>query len=123
MDKKFKVLVVDDSAVMRKGIIEILDPHITADFLEAGNGNDAIDTFKIEKPDLVTLDINMPLCDGMKALKAIIDMDKNAKVVMLTTESEKEKIVEAVSLGARNYIVKPIDKEKAIEKIKNVLEI
>lgn len=123
MKEKYKVLVVDDSSVIRKGIIELLNPHIPADFLEAGDGKDAVEKYKNEKPDLVTLDINMPVSDGMEALKSIIDMDRSAKVVMLTTEGEKSKVIEAVSMGAKNYIVKPMDREKALEKIKNVLEI
>mgnify|MGYP003565708737 CR=1 FL=1 len=123
MENKFKILVVDDSSVMRKGIIEILNTHIQADFIEARDGNDALEQYKAEQPDLVTLDINMPVCDGMTTLGNIMAFDRNAKIIMLTTEAEKDKIIKAVEMGAKSYIVKPINKDKAIEKIKNVLEL
>ena len=121
MDKKLKILVVDDSSVMRKGIIELLNGGIPAEYVEAVDGNEAVNLYKKEKPDLVTMDINMPECDGMEALTSIMNIDKGAKIVMLTTEAEKEKIIEAVSIGAKSYIIKPINKERAIEKIRNVL--
>lgn len=116
-----KILVVDDSSAMRKGIIQLLKEEVDAEFLEAADGNEGVQSFKDNKPDLVTMDVNMPNKDGMAALEEILDIDPSAKVIMLTTESEKSKIVDAVSLGAKSYIVKPIDKEKAVKKILNAL--
>ena len=120
---QYQILVVDDSPVMRKGIINLLQEHIQADFLEANDGQAAVDMYKEAQPDLVTMDVNMPGMDGMEALKKILGFDQKAKVVMLTTEAEKQKIIEAVSMGAKSYIVKPMDRDKALQKIKNTLEL
>ncbi len=121
--KKYKVLVVDDSSVIREVVIDILKEEISLEYVEAADGNEAVARYKEYKPDLVTMDINMPNLDGIGALKQIIDFDRKAKVVMLTTESEKQKIVESISHGAKNYITKPIDKDIAIAKLKIALDI
>lgn len=119
---KQKILVVDDSPVMRKGIIDLLSEKFSVEFLEAGDGREAVRMYKECKPDLVTLDVNMPEMDGMQALEEIIRIDPEARIIMLTTEAEKQKIIEAVSLGAKSYIVKPIDREKAQVKVANALK-
>jgi two-component system chemotaxis response regulator CheY len=122
MDTKiFKVLVVDDSAVMRELIVSLLKETFPVECREAEDGARGVELYKEFKPDLVTLDINMPVLDGIGALKQIMEFDGSAKVVMLTTEVEKQKIVESVSIGAKSYIVKPIEKENAIAKIKIAL--
>jgi len=121
--KTFKVLVVDDSEVMRKAIINLMEEEFSFEYEEAKDGIEAMEHYKSYKPDLVTLDINMPKQDGIETLKQIMGFDNNAKVVMLTTEAEKAKIVESVSLGAKSYIVKPMDKVKAIAKLKMALNI
>ncbi len=121
--KTFKILVVDDSEVMRKAIINLMEEELSFEYEEAKDGIEAMEHYKSYKPDLVTLDINMPKQDGIETLKQIMDFDNNAKVVMLTTEAEKAKIVESVSLGAKSYIVKPMDKVKAIAKLKMALDI
>jgi two-component system, chemotaxis family, chemotaxis protein CheY len=120
---KYKILIVDDSSVMRQGIMGIINEHLNVEFKEAGDGEQAIEQYKDYQPDLVTLDINMPKMDGIEALINILDFDSSAKVIMLTTESDKSKIIEAVSRGAKSYIVKPIDKDKAIMKIKSALSL
>ncbi len=121
--KTYKVLVVDDSEVMRKAIINLIGEELSFNYAEANDGIEAMEQYKSYKPDLVTLDINMPNQDGIETLKQIMDFDNNAKVVMLTTEAEKAKIVQSVSLGAKSYIVKPMDKIKAIAKLKMALNI
>lgn len=120
---KRKILIVDDSAVMRKGIIELIKGITDAEFTEAVDGEDGLQKYKDIKPDLVTMDINMPNMNGIASLKAIIDFDVGAKVIMLTTETDKSKIIEAVSLGAKSYIIKPIDKAKSLQKIKTVIDL
>lgn len=78
--------------------------------------------YKELEPDVVTLDINMPVMDGVEALKKILDWDKEAKVVMLTSEGQKQTVINAISLGAKGYIVKPPNKAKVCAKVKSVLE-
>ena len=90
------------------------------EIIEEENGEEAIQKMKDNMPvDLVTLDINMPVMDGMTALKKIREDDtfKNVKIVMLTSESEKTKVVEAISNGANNYVVKPFTPDILKEKL------
>jgi two-component system chemotaxis response regulator CheY len=86
---------------------------------EAGNGKEAVSQYKELKPDIVTLDINMPEMNGKEALKAILEIDPNAKVVMMTSEGKAEAL-EAVSLGAKSFVEKPATPENLIETLGGV---
>ncbi len=122
LDKPYRVLVVDDSATMRKIIGQQLKSEAYEVCGEAANGEEAFQLYKELEPDVVTLDINMPVVDGIAALKNILDYDKAAKVVMLTSEGQKQTVVESISMGAKGYIVKPPNKAKVCAKVKSVLE-
>ncbi len=109
-----KVLIVDDSATMRRILNTQLASLGASPILEAQNGEEALRMLAENMPvDTVTLDVNMPVMDGMTALKAIRNDPRfaNVKVVMVTSESEKERVVEAVASGASNYVVKPFTPE------------
>jgi two-component system chemotaxis response regulator CheY len=121
-DKSYRVLVVDDSATMRKIISQQLKSEAYEICGEAADGEQAFQMYKELEPDVVTLDINMPVVDGMVALKNILDYNKEAKVVMLTSEGQKQTVVEAISMGAKGYVVKPPNKAKVCAKVKSVLE-
>lgn len=121
-DKPYRVLVVDDSATMRKIISQQLKSELYEICGEASNGEEAFQMYKEQEPDVVTLDINMPVVDGIAALKSILDYDKEARVVMLTSEGQKQTVVESISMGAKGYIVKPPNKAKVCAKVKSVLE-
>ena len=118
------ILVVDDIKIMRftiKTILEELGHKVIA---EAENGYDAIEKYKMFKPDIVTMDITMPsknnIIDGIEAFLEIKKIDKDANVVMLTSHGENKLVMKAISKGAKGYILKPITKEKVkitLEKI------
>lgn len=110
------VLIVDDLTIMRqtiKGHITKLGYKVVG---EASNGDDAIKLYKSIKPDVVTLDITMPafngIMDGIDALKHIRQYDSEAKVIMVTSHGEQKLIMDAISLGAKGYILKPVTYEK-----------
>jgi len=116
------ILVVDDIKIMRftiKIILEELGHKVIA---EAENGYDAIEKYKMFKPDIVTMDITMPsknnIIDGIEAFLEIKKIDKDANVVMLTSHGENKLVMKAISKGAKGYILKPITKEK----VKTTLE-
>ena len=87
---------------------------------EAKNGDEAIDMYSRLKPHMITMDINMPLKDGIEALKEIRKVSKNVKIIMTTTEGQQDIVLKCIKLGACGYLLKPITKEKlkkAIEKV------
>jgi two-component system chemotaxis response regulator CheY len=117
MKKLGKILTADDSAFMRKVLIDILKEAGAEVIIEAANGREAVEKYESEKPDLVLLDIIMPEMDGMEALKKI---GKGTKVIMITAVGQEGVINEAKANGAAGYILKPFDKVKVLEEINKV---
>ncbi|AIF84398.1 response regulator containing CheY-like receiver domain and AraC-type DNA-binding domain [Candidatus Nitrososphaera evergladensis SR1] len=105
-----KILVVDDALFMRTILKDILQSNGFTNILEAGDGAAAIDAYRKNKPDLVTMDINMPGTDGIQALKSIISIDPTAKIIMVTSVEQKQIMQEAIKVGAKDYVVKPFDR-------------
>lgn len=105
-----KILVVDDALFMRTILKDILQANGFTNIIEAGDGAAAIDAYRKNKPDLVTMDVNMPGTDGMAALKSIVAMDPMAKVIMVTSVEQKQIVQEAIKTGAKDYVVKPFDR-------------
>jgi two-component system chemotaxis response regulator CheY len=118
MEKPFRILVADDSTTMRKIVGQHLKSEMYEICGEAANGQEAVELYKELDPDAVTLDINMPLMDGIEALKAILEFDRDARIVMLTSEGQRETVIDAIKMGARGYIVKPPNKAIVCEKVK-----
>lgn len=116
-----KILVTDDSAFMRRILINALKKENYNDIIEGEDGTDAVALYEKEKPDLVLLDIVMKNMEGIEALKKIIEMDPNAKVAMITAVGQEQMVREAMSSGARDYIVKPFDSAKVIETVQKIL--
>ena len=106
-----KVLIVDDASFMRTVLKDIVKSNgLATEILEAGDGVDGVKSFQQNKPDLVTMDVNMPRADGIQALRAIMKINPAAKVVMVTSVEQKEIVQDAMRLGARDYVVKPFDR-------------
>ncbi len=115
-----KILLVDDSATMRRIQKTQLNNLGIKDIVEAENGDDALDKLYSNMPvDVILMDWNMPVMDGMTCLKKVRENAsyKNVKIVMCTSESEKNKVIEAIKAGANNYIVKPFAPEALKEKL------
>ena len=112
-----KILIVDDAAFMRMMLKDILTKAGHEIVAEAGNGNEAAEKYIEFHPDLVTMDITMPRMDGITALEQIMAFDKNAKVVMVSALGKEELVKKSLLLGAKNYIVKPLDRKKVLERI------
>jgi len=118
----YRVLIVDDSSTMRKILISMLKSELYEICGEAGDGEQAYEMYKELKPDVVTLDINMPKVTGVEVLKKIISFDPSAKIVMLTSEGQKQTVFEAIKIGAKNYVVKPPEKDDLLKKVEEVLK-
>ena len=117
-ESAFRILVADDSTTMRKIVGQHLKSEMYEICGEAANGQEAVELFKELSPDAVTLDINMPIMDGIAALKEILAYDKDARIVMVTSEGQRESVIDAIKMGARGYIVKPPNKAIVCEKVK-----
>jgi len=104
---KFRILVVDDSLFQRKVIRKIIEKMNCEVVGEAPDGIDAVEMYKELKPDLVTLDITMPGCNGYVALQKILAVDTSAVVVMVTALSHDKIVHDCLDAGAKKFITKP----------------
>lgn len=116
-DYKETILIVDDTQFMRHMLRDIFDRNGYQVVGEAVNGKEAVEMYEKLLPDLTTLDITMPVMDGLEALKVIRKIDPAAQIVMVSAMGYKDKIMDAVKSGAKNFIVKPFDEKKVIEVI------
>ncbi len=107
MGEKIKILICDDSKLMRRKLSQALEKKYDVVVLEADNGQMGVELYRSEKPDLVFMDIVMPVMDGVTALKEIIAIDPRAKIVMSTSTGTKEKLKTALEAGAIEFIQKP----------------
>lgn len=116
-----RVLIVDDAAFMRMMLKDILTKNGYEVAGEAANGLKAVELYKQEKPDVVTMDITMPEMDGIQAVKEIKSFDPNAKIVMCSAMGQQAMVMEAIKSGAKDFIVKPFQPERVLEALKKVL--
>lgn len=116
-----KILVVDDASFMRAVLKDILAANGFTNLYEASDGALAVDGFKKYRPDMVTMDVNMPNMDGVHALRAILQIDPKAKVIMVTSVEQKHIVQEAMKLGARDYVVKPFERNMVSTVVNRVL--
>ncbi len=116
-----RVLVVDDAAFMRKMVSDALVKGGHEVIGEAGNGVEAVEQFQALRPDLMTLDITMPEKDGLAALADIMAADPSAKVVMCSALGQESKVLEAIKLGAKDFVVKPFQPDRVIEAVGKAL--
>ena len=111
------VLIVDDSRTSRRVLRDILERAGYTIVGEAVNGQEGFDEYMKLKPDVVTMDITMHVLDGIDSLKLIREADPNAKVVMITAAGQKHKMMEAVKLGAAEFVAKPFVEESVVDAI------
>lgn len=116
-----KILIVDDAAFMRMMIKDNLKKAGYTDFVEASDGEQAIMKYEEEKPSIVLLDITMPVMDGIQVLHAIKQKDPDAKVIMCSAMGQEGMVVEAIKLGALDFIVKPFKPERLVQTVRNIL--
>lgn len=119
-DFQLTAIVVDDVAIMRKMLKDLLESQNFKVVGEAGNGQEAVDLCKAHDPNLVTLDITMPVMDGLTALKEIKKHNKAIQVVMVSAFGERGNVLEAIKNGAANFIVKPFNADKVIRVINSI---
>lgn len=119
----YGVLIVDDSVFVRKQLQQILVSEQFDIVATAGDGEEAVERYKEmqNKINVVTMDITMPKMDGITALEKIIEFDKDAKIIMISALGKQDLVKKALVIGAKNYIVKPLDRKKVLERISSVI--
>lgn len=116
-----KIMMVDDAAFMRMMIKDTLTKNGYEDLLEAANGKEAVDKYKEHKPDLVIMDITMPEMDGLEALAAIKGEFPDAVIVMCSAMGQENMVLEALKLGAKDFIVKPFKADRILKTVQTML--
>ena len=104
------ILIVEDSPPMTEILKKIFQANVRCKILEATNGIEAVKKYKQFKPDLVTMRIDMQKASGIVALNAIMEIDPNAKVIIISARSQKDLPEDVLRIGALGYITKPFDK-------------
>ncbi|MFW6207753.1 MAG: response regulator, partial [Spirochaetota bacterium] len=114
----YRVLIVDDSMFVTKQISQILTSEGFEVVGSATDGVQGVEKYKELYPnvDLVTMDITMPKMDGVSALEKILEFDKEARVVMISALGKQDLVKKSLMIGAKNYIVKPLDRAKVLER-------
>jgi two-component system chemotaxis response regulator CheY len=116
-----KALVVDDSLTIRRIVIKALGIVGINEAAEAGDGQEAVKAAQAGQFDLILMDWNMPNMNGIEALRAIRQSGNKTPVVMVTTEAEKSRVIEAIKSGANDYLIKPFSPEQLAAKVRNIL--
>ena len=118
--KEIKVLLADDQTILRDGLASLLETKEDIKVVgSAGNGKEAIEKTGVLHPDVVLMDIRMPILNGVEAAKQIKDAYPDTVVIMLTTFDDDEYVIKAMTCGASGYLLKDIDSEKLVQAIRD----
>jgi two-component system chemotaxis response regulator CheY len=121
---KITFVVTDDAIFMRNLLKNIINQTEEYEVVgEASNGKEAVTMADKYKPDILTLDITMPEMDGIQAVKEILKVSPETRIIMVSAMGQQSMIIEALKQGAKEFIIKPFDKTRVNQSIKNVLEI
>jgi len=115
------VLIADDAVIMRMMLRDILAARNYEIAGEAENGAAAVGLYKRLKPDLVLMDITMPVMDGIDALREIVSSDPGAKIVMVSAMGQQSMVIKSIKSGAVDFIVKPFRTERVLEAVNKAL--
>jgi len=117
-----RVLVVDDATFVRKSIASVLEAAGHEVVAETGDGKEAVDAYKRHRPDVVVMDVLMPVMDGIAATREIVEMDPGSRVVICSAAAERQTVLDAMAAGALDYIAKPFDRGRLLEAVRRALE-
>lgn len=119
--ESIKLLIVDDHKVVRSGVKALIATESELEVIgEAADGREAVTKVKAGNPDVVLMDLVMPEMDGVEATEAITEDEQELKILILTSFSEEERIIQAIKAGASGYLIKDASPDELVEAIKNV---
>lgn len=116
-----RVLIVDDAMFMRTTLTTMLSNGNHEVVGQAENGEQAVQLYKELLPDIVTMDVTMPVMDGIESVREIVKFDKNAKIIMCSAMGQQKVVVEAIEAGAKDFIVKPFEELRVLETVNRTL--
>lgn len=117
----YKLMIVDDSNIIRNRIQKAYDNSCFRLVATAVNGTDAVDKFKIHRPDVVTMDLTMPNMDGLECIKKIVSVDDSVRILVVSALSDKATGIRALSLGASGFLCKPFSEMELIEALDELM--
>jgi len=121
---KTTFVITDDAMFMRTLLRKMIEQNEEFEVLgEASNGLEAIEAARRHQPDIMTLDITMPEMDGIHAVPEIMKVSPKTKIIMVTAMGQQSMVIEAIKLGAKDFVVKPFEKSRVYQAIRNVLSV
>mgnify|MGYP000573359931 FL=1 len=120
---RHKILIADDATFMRMMLKDILSHAGFINLIEAKNGREAINLFKVEKPELILLDVTMPDMDGLRALEEIKEINPDIKIIMCSSMGQEEIVSECFEKGADDFIMKPFKPERVVQAVSQFIDL
>ena len=121
MAESIKILITDDHAIVRTGLSALIEVEPDLELVgQAANGKEAVEKFQALSPDVVLMDLIMPVMTGTEAIEAIIELDLEARILVLTSFTDDEKVIQAIKAGALGYILKDSSPDELVEAIREV---
>lgn len=121
-NSKGTLVIVDDSALIRKTLRDLVESAGYTVVAEGTNGAEGLEAYKEFHPDLITLDITMPVMDGVEALEKIMEADPAAKVIMITAAGQQQKVIKALRVGATKFIMKPFNRDEVLAALDEIIQ-
>ena len=121
MDQAYKVLVIDDSPMVYKAVKRALEPEGFQVVDQAFNGQEGLEKIDLLKPDLIILDVTMPIMDGIETAEALFQRNPDAKVIMLSAMGDEDLTSKAKRIGIKIFLTKPFKPEELVSSIRSIL--
>jgi two-component system chemotaxis response regulator CheY len=121
-----KIMIVDDAIFMRQMLAKILVAEGYEICAEASCATEAVEKYKTVKPDLVTMDIVMPMMeelDGIGAVREIVKLDPEARIIICSVMGQQSLVVDAIRAGAKDFVTKPVQPVRLLEAVRNILKL
>lgn len=121
MGETIKIMIADDHAIVRTGLSALIEVEPDLELVDqATNGQEAVEKFRDLQPDVVLMDLIMPVMGGIEAIQGIIDIDENARIMVLTSFMEEEKVIQAIKAGALGYLMKDSSPDELVTGIRSI---
>ena len=111
----YRLMIVDDSNIIRNRIQRLYNSDTFSLVATATNGDDAVEKFKLYKPEVITMDLTMPQMDGLECIEKLVELDPGVRILMVSALSDKATGIKALELGASGFLCKPFSEEELVE--------